>query len=163
MMADLVPGRGDGADEFGMGGGVFSDEKKRGAGVVRGEQGEDARRVDGVGTVVEGEPDLAGGGGEAAVDAEEALGVGNEEVVGEDEIGDEPEGEGGDGSGAGEDERGEFAAEVEDDEKHGWRLIGEGRVEQGRFNFNREGGAANIGLEIGNVVAGTQKVCGEGV
>eukprot|EP01035_Chromulina_nebulosa_P006825 gene6825-9212_t len=110
-MADLVAGIDGGTDECGVGRGVFTDHEEGGAGVMGGEESEDARGVDGIGAVVERQPHLARGGGETAVDAEEALGVGNEKVVGEDEIGDEPEQQRGAGRGAANEERGDFAGE----------------------------------------------------
>lgn len=78
VVADLMAGGGDVAKERGVGGGVFTDHKKRGVRPVRGEQCEDAGRVCGIGAVVDGQPDLASVGGETPVNAKETLRVGEE-------------------------------------------------------------------------------------
>lgn len=121
VMADLVAGRGDGAEESGVLGGVFPDQEKCGASPMRGEESEDAGRIGGIGTVIDRQPDLAGGGGETGVDAEQALGVGEEKVVGEQHVGREPEGERGTEGGAADEDGGEFAGEIEGDDEHGGR------------------------------------------
>ena len=119
VVADLVAGGDDGADERGMDGGVFADNEKRGARPVRGEQGKDAESVCRIGAVVDGKPDFAGGGGEAVVHAEETLCVWGENVISKKRVRAKPERESGAGGGASEEHGGDFTAEVEGDDEHG--------------------------------------------
>jgi len=119
MMADFVAGGGDVAEERGVGCGILSDDEEGGAGPVDGEEGEEAGRVGGVGAVVDGKPDFAGGCIETPVNAKETLRVGDKDMIGEDRVGHEPEREREAESGGSEEDGGDFAAEVERDDEHG--------------------------------------------
>ena len=138
VVADLVAGGGDGSEKAGMLGGVFADQEKGGSGVMGGEKGEDSRSVRGIGAVIDGEPDLAGVGLETPVHAKEALGVGKKEMVGEECVGGEPEGESGAGRGAADEDGGEFAGEVEGDDEHGAK-------HETLTRFATDSGAARLG------------------
>ena len=80
VVAERVAAADDLGDERGVTCGFFADDKKRGAGVVRIEEIEDAGRGEGIGAVIDREPDLAAVGPETADERTEAARRGHEEL-----------------------------------------------------------------------------------
>jgi hypothetical protein len=80
VVAERVPAADYFGDELRMRGGFFADDKERGAGAILVEQIERTGSGDGVGAVVDGEPDLAAVGAEAADGGAEAVRGGHEKL-----------------------------------------------------------------------------------
>lgn len=81
----------DRTNQFGMRQRLFSDDKKSGLRALLCQQFENARRIVTIGTIVDGEPDFLSGGGETAGKLHQPLGAGHEKVVGQQEIGHQPQ------------------------------------------------------------------------
>ena len=118
VVRHLMSRRGDRPDELGMAGGAFADDKEGRADPARREQYEDLRRVLGIGPVVDGQPHLAPGGGEAQVRASQVLGTRREQVVGQQCVGQKPAYQGGCGHRPSDQQGRSLASEIEEARSH---------------------------------------------
>lgn len=80
VMSDFVSGGVNRGDEIGIPRGAFPDHEKRSLGAMVGEESEDLRRVVGIGSVVDREPDFAPGGFETGKNLPQTLGRGNDDL-----------------------------------------------------------------------------------
>ncbi len=120
VMRHLVSGRGNRANEPGMGRGFFADHKKCRARLMGGQQFQDARRVLRIGTIVDRQPHLAPRSCKPPVRAHQALRLRDEYVIGQQQVGPDPERHGRRGRRPAHEERRHLAGQIDEEkEAHG--------------------------------------------